>query len=239
MSEEVRGAVRVKLEYVRPTQRWINPVTFATPDGPRDIFSVLVDLLDDQDLEDPLGADFTLPLPLEAQEILREKISWPHIRVARRPAGAGDGDARLFCIDNKRLFMLNILGIGEVDVEEVKWTGEFDAKLLQQDPPSAGTQLKLRKWDGSSSVLVALGEEEEARERVLSMREALRKEEGMLCQEEEKDQEARASIAAAKLVVQRLQGQLGSLSLQRRKSVLDGLLDYELGANKDRSASVP
>ncbi|KAJ1484279.1 hypothetical protein T484DRAFT_1948132 [Baffinella frigidus] len=180
---------RVALADVRPTQRWINPTTFTTPTGPRDIFSVLADLLSDQDSPDE-GS--TLPIPPELQEIQRGKIPWPRIRVARRPADA-DG-APLFCIDNRRLFMLNVLGFVGVDVEEIKWMGEFDDKLEQRDPPVA--EIKLH-WRISSPHEVAVFD---ARARVDAMLGARREE-----------QHVQELLAAAKLVVQDLEEKLASI----------------------------
>ena len=170
----------VALADVLSTQRWINTTTFTTPTGPRDLFSVLARLISDQDSPDEV---FTLPIPPELQEILRTKILWPPIRVARRWM-----DTQLSCIDNRRLFMLKVLGFVDVDVHEIEWMSEFDDKLRQRDPPAAEMQLHRRTDDEAVS---------DARSRVNAMLASYRKRQ--LIQDR---------LAAAKLVVQDLEAQL-------------------------------
>ena len=42
----------------------------------------------------------------------------------------------IYSCDNRRLFMLRVLGVESVVATEVAWMGEFDSKLLQADPPA-------------------------------------------------------------------------------------------------------
>ena len=141
---------------------------------------MLARLISDQDSPDEV---FKLPIPPELQEILRTKILWPPIRVARRWM-----DTQLSCIDNRRLFMLKVLGFVDVDVQEIEWMSEFDDKLQQRDPPAAEMQLHRRTDDEAVS---------DARARVNAMLASYRKR-----------QQIQDRLAAAKLVVQDLEAQL-------------------------------
>ena len=117
------------------------------------------------------------------QEILREKSPWLRVRDARHPA-----DAQLFCIDNRRLFMLKALGFVHADVQEIEWMSEFDDKLQQRDPPAAEMQLHRRTDDEAVF---------EGRARVHAMLAAYRKQ-----------QRIQDRLAAAKMEVQDLEALL-------------------------------
>ena len=128
------GPLTVSVVDVLPTQRFVNLPTFTTPDGLTNIFDVMVDLLD-------LSNSGLFP------HTLKDVPPWPPIRVARRKPSRGeasadasadaDGDGgSIFSIDNRRLFMLKVLGVSTVEVEEIEWMREFDSKLKQGNPPA-------------------------------------------------------------------------------------------------------
>jgi hypothetical protein len=65
-------------------------------------------------------------------------------------SGSGGGETTYFSIDNRRLFMLKVLGVQYVEAQEVEWTHKFDSKLGQHSSsrspcdagkPKAGQEL--------------------------------------------------------------------------------------------------
>lgn len=135
------GFITVSVADVLPTQGFVNLTTFTTPDGPKDVFDVMMGLID-------LASCSEHP-PWEHPYTLKDVPPWPPIRVARREHGdttAADDetDCPMFSIDNRRLFMLKVLGISSVEAEKVLWMNEFDSKLKQKDPPATSQHLHCR-----------------------------------------------------------------------------------------------
>eukprot|EP00035_Acanthoeca_spectabilis_P009818 m.173366 g.173366 ORF g.173366 m.173366 type:complete len:309 (+) comp14846_c0_seq1:1864-2790(+) len=120
------GPEHLSVEEIMPTQRYVNLTTFTTPDGLKNVFDVMMELID----PDCGGYPYTLKSTVD----LFASPPWPQIRVA-------ESEGTYYSIDNRRLFMLKVLGVSDVLAEEVAWMHEFDSKL-RQDKPSATEKSK-------------------------------------------------------------------------------------------------
>ena len=124
----LQAEVEVPVADLHPTQGFVCLDTFDAPGGKRNVFDFMLQLC----IKEKLSG-----LPL-AQCLVRKLPTWPPVRIARHP-----DSCKLFCCDNRRLFILKVLGCQSATAMEVAWMKEFDDKLRQAPPKESE---KERHW---------------------------------------------------------------------------------------------